>query len=319
MANLEHNEDMNRKKKDANSSKSKTLGSIKPLDKKLAKKNSDKSSSVVPSDSSSYDKSWRKMELAPAKNTTHENLLAADRIVRTLNGSYYRVAENLWQCQAKAIIKKTQEHKLETKENLKQTETQQHYIVLTLGGANYLLETTLPLELRQSIEKMTEPFQLEEIPHSIALAIISLKLKPLLQEVLALNANVKDYSFATNKLATNKSAAKSQAKPYGKNKAKWLQELDLSIEVKALPLANEELEEVGSREQSDKQPIKPFEFRLHLACANAKNLCTALQPVRKVRQYPPNLHVAWNFYTTPTTISLKELRALEEGDVLLLA
>lgn len=309
---------MNHKKKNANSSKSKTLGSTKPLDRKLAKKNSTKSSAVVPSDSSSYDKSWRKMELAPAKNTTHENLLAADQIVRTLNGSYYRVAENLWKCQAKAIIKKTQEHKLEAKENLKQTETQQHYIVLTLGGANYLLETTLPLELRQSIEKMTEPFQMEEIPHSIALAIISLKLNPLLQEVLALNANVKDYYFATNKSAA-KSQTKYQNKYHGKNKAKWLQELDLSIEVKALPLANEELEEAGSREQSGKQPIKPFEFRLHLACANAKKLCNALQPVRKVRQYPPNLHVAWNFYTTPTTISLKELRALEEGDVLLLA
>ena len=100
----------------------------------------------------------------------------------------------------------------------------------------------------------------------------------------------------------------------------WLQQCDLAIDITALPVEDEKqkLQELQPKQQQNNSRM-PFEFRLHLACANALELCAILQPTRSLRHYPPNLHINWNFYTTSTTISLQELRDLEEGDVLLLA
>ncbi len=242
------------------------------------------------SDLISYDTAWHKINLSPSTakagslvkalppDTTVLSLRETDQLLRALNEGWYQADGSLWRCQARV------------QNSLQPPQKETQLLKININGANCLLEAFLPLVLRETIEKMTEPFQLEELPLSVALGALSLKLQPFLNQLLLAPAGIISYNFDTKKSSVK-------------------QKTNLCIKVEALPIDNE-----GAKDNSR----EAFNFQIYLSHHDAKPLRSALRQIRKTRQYPPNLHATWNFYAEETTISIQEFRALEQGDVLIL-
>lgn len=243
----------------------------------------------------SYDPAWHKINLSPSTpkarslvkalppDTTVLSLRETDQLLRALNEGWYQADGSLWRCQARV------------QNSLQPPQKETQLLKININGANCSLEAEIPLALRESIEKMIKPFQLEELPLPVALGVMSLKLQPFLNQLLLAPANIINYNFDTKKSSVKQKNLK--------------QETNLCIKVEALPIDSE-----GAKDNSR----EAFNFQIYLSHHDAKPLRSALRQIRKTRQYPPNLHATWNFYAEETTISIQEFRALEQGDVLIL-
>ena len=239
-------------------------------------------------------RAWQKLSSPPLARA-----LAAEevsRLLALLNGAEVVAAGRSWRCRARQLFSATQAQEPVPPQG-------RWSLLLSLGGRPCLCRTELPSAFRETLEAMSEPCRLEELPASVALGLLSLALSPLLQELFVAPCRLVEHGVGVGK----KVCAKEE----------------VALDITLLPVAQrkkKEKEETGEAEEGEiSRDPAAMRLQVFLAASDLEAVSHALRVARRRRRYPPNLHTTWQLDGGGTSLSLEEFRALKEGDVLLLA
>ncbi len=230
-------------------------------------------------------RAWQKRSSPPLARA-----LAAEevsRLLALLNGAEVVAAGRSWRCRARQIFSATQAQEPVPPQG-------RWSLLLSLGGRPCLCRTELPSAFRETLEVMSEPCRLEELPASVALGLLSLALSPVLQELFVTPCRLVEHGVGVGKKVCAK------------------EEVALSITLSPVAQREEEEEEVS------RDPVA-MRLQVFVAASDLEAVSHALRVARRRRSYPPNLHTTWQLDGGGTSLSLEEFRALKEGDVLLLS
>ena len=246
-------------------------------------------------------RTWQPRRLPPlARANAAEEV---SRLLALLNGAELELATTTggaWRCRARQIFfpekkatKNVSKHTNETLANIGERVPSQGRwsLLLSLGDTPCLCRLDLPANLRASLETMSAPYKLEELPSSVVLGLLSLALSPLLREIFFGAHRLVEHGIGVEKKLCTKE--------------------EVAFLIEALPIKQEGTEEDAGHAS--------LQLQVFLATRDLAAFARSLRITRQSRSYPPNLHTTWQLDGGETSLSLEEFRALKEGDVLLLS
>ena len=281
--------------------KDKTKSIQKMVAPKASKQSANKVCEVV---AAAEGRMWQARRLPPlARANAAEEV---SHLLALLNGAELELATTggAWRCRARQIFfpeknatknvaKNIAKNTNETLANIGERVPSQGRwsLLLSLGDTPCLCRLDLPANLRASLETMSAPYKLEELPSSVALGLLSLALSPLLREIFLGAHRLVEHGIGVEKKLCSKE--------------------EVAFLIEALPIKQGGTDE-GAEEDS-------LQLQVFLATRDLAAFARSLRIARQSRSYPPNLHTTWQLDGGETSLSLEEFRALKEGDVLLLS